>query len=282
MTHLIFRSIGRSSARVLATGLLAMAVIAPASAHVERYYYEAMARNSYANGFPGVRKDGAGEVPQYVDVVGAAGSADASHGGTVYAGAEVHPIDPFDLNYQTEAVARGFLSYNFWVDGPDPDALVPVSFLGRGTISVNSTQALGEVMLRVGSIDDHMILDQWSARGSLLQDQIEGIFQVVGGFDADRVFYLQPSKTYYVEMLAGASVTASPNNAHARAMVDPVFTVLGDYALNYRVVGVPGGDTTPPTGPVPEPASWALMIVGFAAMGSMIRGQSVRWALARS
>lgn len=279
MTQNISRSISGCVVRLAALGLLAVTGTAAASVHQERYYYEAMARNSYANGFPGERKDGAGDVPKYVDVVGAAGYATSTHGGTVYAGAEVHPIDPFDLNYQTEAVARGFLTYNVWIDGPDPDALIPVWFLGRGSVSANSYDALGEVMLRFGSVDDHEILQQWNARGSLTPDSIDGVFQVVANFDADRVFYMQPSKTYYVEMLASAGVTASPNNAHAEAMVDPTFTILGDYALNYRVMGVPGGDTTPPTNPVPEPASWAMMIAGFAAVGSMMRRRHMQNAM---
>lgn len=267
----IIRSIGHASARLLATGLLTMAAMTPASAHIESYYYEAMARNTYVDG-TGNRKDGAGDTPQSVSVVGAWAYADTTFGGTVYAGAEVHPIDPFDLNYQTSAVARGFLSYNVWIDGPDPDALVPVRFWGAGSISANSNQALGEIILRFGSIDDRMILQQWNARGSLTGDMVDGIFQVVAGFTADQVFYMQPSKTYYVEMLAGASVTASPNNAHAQATVDPVFTILGDYARSYRVMGVPGGAT----GAVPEPASWALMIAGFAAVGSMMRRRQLR------
>lgn len=267
--------------RLAALGVLAIAGTATASVHEERYYYEAMARNSYANGFPGEREDAMGDTPQYADVVGAAAYAFPNNGGTAYAGAEVHPIDPFDLEYQIDAVARGFLTYNVWIDGPDPDALVPVHFTGRGSVSVNSIDALGEVMLRFGSIDDHMILEQWNARGSLRPDMVDGVFQVAASFDADRVFYLQPSKTYFVEMLAGASVTSSPNNAHAEVMVDPTFTILGAYALNYRVMGVPGGATTPPTGSVPEPASWALMIAGFAIVGSLMRRQHFEPAMAR-
>lgn len=269
-THLI-RSIGLLSTRLLAVSLLGMAAIAPASVHQERYYYEASAFNFYANGYPGERKDGAGDVPQSVGVEGAAAYASASRGGTVYAGAEVHPIDPFDLYYQTSASAQGYLAYNVWIDGPDPDAFIPVRFQGEGQVSVNSNQALGEVMLRFGSTDDNMILEQWYARGSLGIDQIEGIFQVVAGFEADRVFFLQPKKTYYVEMSAGAGVGASSKNAHAEAMVDPVFTILDGFAANYRIMGVPGGETTPPTGPVPEPATWAMMIAGFAIVGASLR-----------
>jgi hypothetical protein len=58
----------------------------------------------------------------------------------------------------------------------------------------------------------------------------------------------------------------------ANAMLDPVFTIDPAFASLYCVVGVPqdivaGGNN----GAVPEPSTWAMLIVGFGMAGTMIR-----------
>jgi hypothetical protein len=35
-------------------------------------------------------------------------------------------------------------------------------------------------------------------------------------------------------------------------------------------------DGTPVPGPVPEPATWAMMVIGFGAVGAAMRRRSVR------
>jgi hypothetical protein len=256
-----------------AAGLLAAACIATtASAHEARYLYEASATNRYEATNPGGQADyRSGEVPQAAFVEGAGAYAAAFNGGTVFVGAELPGMDPLALRNVEYAGGQGYLSYNLWIDGPDPDALVPVRFIGGGSVTSNSSRASGQALLRLGEVGLGGQVRQWQVAGQ--GDDETGVSQEVAFFDVDETIYMKPSMTYFIEMLAGAGVQAAVfDGAHATATVDPTFTILGDFALSYRVVGVPGGPAIPGGGgAVPEPATWAMMVVGFGLLGGSLR-----------
>lgn len=266
----ITRSFAVNAGALMAVGAVAMAFATPASAHEERYYYEAQVNNIKEPTYPGGVGDFAsGDKPVGVSVQGVRSYASDLHGGTVYAGAELPGMDPFSTLNIEHANGHGFLSYNVWIDGPDPDALVPVRFLAGGSVFSNSSRGTGEARLRFGEVGLGGHVDQWSAVGQGSDET--GVIQAVAAFSIDQTFFMKPSMTYFVEMYAGAGVQAAVfDGATAFASVDPTFTILGDFALNYRVVGVPGGDVTPP-GAVPEPATWAMMVAGFGVLGGALR-----------
>lgn len=256
----------------MAVGVVAMAFATPASAHEERYYYEAQVNNIKEPTYPGGVGDfDAGDKPVAVSVQGVRSYASDLNGGTVYAGAELPGMDPFSTLNIEYANGHGFLSYNVWIDGPDPDALVPVRFLATGLVSSNSSRGTGEARLRFGEVGLGGHVDQWSVRGQGSDET--GVQQTVDSFEINQTFFMKPSMTYFVEMYAGAGVQAAVfDGATAYATVDPTFTILGDFALNYRVVGVPGQPTTPGGGGVvPEPATWAMMVAGFGLLGASLR-----------
>ena len=273
MVRQITKSIGKNAAWLFATGVMALAITTPASAHEERYYYEAQVNNIKEPTFPGGIGDfAAGDKPVGVSVQGVRSYASDLNGGTVYAGASLPGMDPFSALNIEYADGHGFLSYNVWIDGPDPDALVPVRFLAAGSVSANSSRGSGEATLRFGEVGLGGHVDRWSVRGQGSDET--GAFQQVAFFNVDQIFLMKPSMTYFVEMYAGAGVQAVVfDGASAQAMVDPTFTILGDFALNYRVVGVPGGAVVNPPGggAVPEPATWAMMVAGFGLLGGSLR-----------
>jgi len=278
MTLFSDRRIDLSSARLAALGLISMFTTVPAAAaHLEFSWYEAKVHNTYGGvGSPGVGDHMAGETERWTSVEGALASAEYLNGGTAYAGVEVHPIDPFALHYLTSAGAQGYLSYNFWLDGADPDALIPVRFQASGSVTSNGPYASGEALLRFRSVavyeGEGSIWQQWNVVGSGGTDADPGIEMLVAFFDVDQIFYLKPSITYNIEMLASAgATTAGQDNSRAHATVDPVFTILGGFASDYSLVGVPGGAT----GAVPEPASWMMMIAGFGLLGAALRRRDI-------
>jgi hypothetical protein len=273
---------GLNAGLMLAAGAVALAIATPASAHEERYYYEAKVNNIKEPTYPGGDGDFAsGDTSVGVSVQGVRAYANEINGGTVYAGASLPGMDPFSTLNLEYANGYGYLSYNLWIDGPDPDALVPVRMMGAGSVWANNSQATGEAWLRFGEVGLGLPFTQWSAIGQGNNDT--GVFQPVAAFEVDQVFFMKPSSTYYIEMYAGAGVQAVVfNGATARASVDPTFTIQGDFALNYRVMGVPGGAVVNPPGGgvVPEPATWAMMVAGFGLLGGTLRRRKFAASLA--
>jgi len=60
------------------------------------------------------------------------------------------------------------------------------------------------------------------------------------------------------------------------ARVDVVGTFSGNFANGARLFGIDNLTFTPnaTTGAVPEPATWAMMLLGFGAVGSAMRRRS--------
>jgi len=258
--------------QLLAAGLIALATVSPARAHDAFYLYEASATNTYEPTNPGGQADyQSGATPQQAAVEGARSYAVTTHGGTVFAGAELPGMDPFALRNIEYASGKGYLAYNFWIDGPDPDALVPVRFQAIGGVTSNSSAGTGGILLRLSEVGLGGKVFQWSDVGQ--GNDEDTAFQDIAAIDVDQIFYFKPSMTYHIEMSASAGVQARVDKgAFATASLDPAFTVLGDFVRDYQVVGVPGDLVTPPPGPaVPEPATWALMVMGFGLLGGSLR-----------
>lgn len=87
-------------------------------------------------------------------------------------------------------------------------------------------------------------------------------FGVNGDFDflANNKYYVWLQATVY----AGASGLAGFDSATNHTIIDPVFTVPDGYQIQFSE-GV-GNSAVPP---VPEPSTWAMMILGFFGVGYM-------------
>lgn len=78
---------------------------------------------------------------------------------------------------------------------------------------------------------------------------------------------LTPNVTYLVELFARANSGGFVPSS-AEAFADPVFTIDPAFASQYRLIGVPQAAASTA---VPEPGSWALMLVGFGLSGFALR-----------
>lgn len=80
-----------------------------------------------------------------------------------------------------------------------------------------------------------------------------------------------PSDTVFAGLTAQSTLsTIDPNGFYSAEAVKNVGADAGTLAYNVGQVAVPGA--------VPEPASWALMLVGFGACGALLRSGRTRTA----
>lgn len=69
---------------------------------------------------------------------------------------------------------------------------------------------------------------------------------------------------------------ADPQYGSVSAETDPTFTIDDPAHSAFRIVGVPEGpDVSAPA--APEASTWAMMVVGFFAMGGALRYRRPRW-----
>jgi hypothetical protein len=93
-----------------------------------------------------------------------------------------------------------------------------------------------------------------------------------GGFTQE--LDILPDVEYEVTMAATVSVTVgadedSAPSLAASATIDPTFTVSPDDASDYLLTFSGSiGDVASST---PEPATWAMMLIGFAGLGAAVR-----------
>ena len=195
-------------------------------------------------------------------------SADDSAGGTVSTSAQLVAPHIGDDTYVSKLLATAGLRYAFTIEGPDPDALIPVLLTAAGSVTVSSGGGAGAVSL--GFTDDSQSFVNEYA--SLAYGPAKS-----AGFSVAEIFYLHPDHLYHLLLNSEAQtnvhyIDASDGVAWASASVDPTFQIQGGFAGLYHFVGLPessiGG---PPGSAVPEPATWALYIAGLGWVGSAMR-----------
>lgn len=182
----------------------------------------------------------------------------------------------------TEAIAGTYSNalYYMSVDGP-LDAVVPVRMRGRVEVSVDETFrfSFGAAGAQVSLRD--FASNAYVGGASLYADF--GYSAPVQRSVFDQTFSLRGGHIYLVAL--GAQAIAQGINADyeaafrsSRAFADPYFNIDPDFlAANpgFSLAFSPGVGNTlaPPGGAVPEPATWAMMIAGFGAVGSAMRSR---------
>ena len=173
------------------------------------------------------------------------------------------------------AGAQGFTNYSFLVLGVG-DA--PVTINASGSAGFSSLQTGGhgnaELLLRIREGDNNL-------SGPLVLDEFLNLNEVGGvcstscadSFAVDSDFLLHTNTIYTVHMDVNAGLFGGgpPGTNTAYANIDPMFTVHGPFTIQLSD-GFGGGINLPGAGGgVPEPASWALMLLGFGGLGAALR-----------
>jgi hypothetical protein len=145
------------------------------------------------------------------------------------------------------------MSYQFEILGPDPSVLVFVN--GSGSVGGTST---GTGFF--GSLAASLIVQ---GPGVSMEGSAGG---VPGSFNLNSSSNFQTDTIYSVHMTAEGAATRT---ASFFANVDPVFTIDPSLANadQYSFLFSDGVGNSPSA--VPEPSTWAMMILGFAGVGFM-------------
>jgi hypothetical protein len=200
-----------------------------------------------------------------VSDTGASGSvslSDAHHG----------EIDSSVTTAGAAILASGIIKYVFQVAG-DESTFVPVHVQAHGYAEGSgSFNGTANFKLFYSAPDDFPY-------NSILSDSADvygygpGHTLNYDEFEIDQWVMMWSNSNSIVEMYANAYADfyAGPGGT-AHAFLDPIFTIDPAYASRFTITGLPG-DASPPSGAVPEPASWAMMLAGFGLVGGAMRGR---------
>ncbi len=264
------KAVARLSRTSLVTITLAMSTLlmaAPADAQALGQYYYAYitgvrltngGREGFSEGTPPVNYGLPTAQSYSVNAGNAAATASSNddRGGTISIAASMAFQQSFPQVSEISAFAQ--LNYFFKIEGPDPDARIPVLLNATGITGGN---ILAQMQLIFKSDQDSDFTNFGTEAYS-------------PSFAVNRIFYLKPGDLYQLNLQAETSIYSSYFGADdvltSSATIDPTFTIQGGFASDYHFVGLPasaiGGAAA-----VPEPASWAMMIGGFGLVGGAMR-----------
>ena len=164
----------------------------------------------------------------------------------------------------TEATAT--VGYGFQVVGPSSTTPIPVNFDAAAYVTTSGT-GYGSAYLVICSGNCQAPDVDWYLTGGESQKTYPGT-----------TIDLLPNTIYAVTEGATAyghspyedgPYDATKDTGFADAYVDPTFTLSGRYASLYHFEGLPDAASA---GGVPEPSTWAMLLIGFAGMGgAMLR-----------
>lgn len=199
-------------------------------------------------------------------------SAEASnvHGGTAHAyafgdggfsGMSTSTDPQLGIPYPQQGYtgATATVSYSFQLVGPSSATPIPVAFYASAYVNIVGAGA-GSAFLFIYS-DPYNKLVDWETVGDESYRS-----------DGDTLNFL-PNTLYVVREMATAyghspyrlgPYDPTQDSGSADAYVDPTFALTGQYASLYHFEGLPDGALA---GGVPEPSTWAMLLIGFAGLG---------------
>ena len=230
--------------------------------------------------------DGPNDVPQFAafqyspannSINGIAGdynvSAEASnaHGGTAHAYAFGDGgFSGFSTSRNAEGIlypqqgytgATATVSYSFQLVGPSSVTTIPVIYNASIYVKTVGT-GFGSADLVICGGDCQTPLVRW--------DLVGGESYQTG---PSETIDLLPNTLYVVREMATAyghplqelgPYDPTQDSGSADVFVDPTFALTGQYASLYHFEGLPDGAVA---GGVPEPSTWAMLLIGFAGLG---------------
>jgi len=151
------------------------------------------------------------------------------------------------------------LLYFFTVNGP-----APVNVTASGSISISGSNTSKDS-------NGNTVASSYSAATLGIGDNTDGQFysnDSKGGFA--ETFLATPGEEYFVNMIVSVGASSQGYDAEpaiAKALVDPIITLdttSPGYSIDYSA-----GITQGIAGAVPEPSTWAMLLLGFAGLGFM-------------
>lgn len=165
------------------------------------------------------------------------------------------------------AQAQTQLSYQFEVVGP-ADMIVPLSVMAdlnaSGSLPDNATSSSSFDAAAALMISGQDVSLDWSACAN------SAITSCIGDAPVNQVFDLHANTAYTV---TETTLASAEEGGSATAFADPYFFLSANFSAEhpgYSVVVSPGVANAPVAG-VPEPATWAMLILGFAGVGAGVR-----------
>jgi hypothetical protein len=220
---------------------------------------------SYSGSAPLI-SDGTGSIPpsNYTPGATASGSFSFSQNPspsmTMFGTASAVGVNGADASVN---IGNATLAYLMQITGPTPFVSVQVD--AHGSVTVSSIAAGGssnnyaQVFFGVaGEFFD-----------SALVNTSEGL--ITKTFDDTKTYTLATNHQYslmlYANLYASVSGNYGGGTATFSGFIDPTFTVVGENANAYTLSFSPGIGNS--VGAVPEPSTWAMMILGFCGLGFM-------------
>jgi hypothetical protein len=185
----------------------------------------------------------------------ASASSEGAHNGTLEVRSEVDNDDFYFIQ------AEASLSYTFQLSstpGAPGDPLVPIRVTAFAQSLRNTTVAQEKATVEI---------DQGSRLAYAEQKILSG--REIDLLNLDQTIYVQPDTDILVTLYAESSVISGPGfgRASSGVFLDPTFEIDPAYASLYTLEGLPEGAVAA----APEPATWAMMAIGFGLVGGMMR-----------
>lgn len=220
---------------------------------------------SYSGSAPLI-SDGTGSIPPSNYTPGSTASGSFSFSQTpapsltMFGSAWTVPVNGANASV---SVGNATLTYLMQITGPTPFASVQVDAHGSVTVSSIATGGSTNNFAQVSFGIAGQFFD------TALVNASEGL--TTKTFNDTNTYVLATNYQYSVQLYANLQAIVSGNSGGGTAtfsgFIDPTFTVVGDNASAYTLSFSPGIGNS--VGAVPEPSTWAMMILGFGGLGFM-------------
>jgi hypothetical protein len=132
------------------------------------------------------------------------------------------------------------------------------------------TAAYGRTGIAAGNFTDNFIfrIDQVGLGSGSISTILSGLIGSATDLDFTSVTFSNGTTTFPVEIMSSGGLEAG-----GLANIPVFFGALNTLSVSglSRGAGSYGGTLAFTPGPIPEPASWAMMLIGFGAIGSIVR-----------
>ena len=188
----------------------------------------------------------------------------------------------------TGANVGSALTYFIYVGGPDTAILVPIvykallatSASGRDSTGNEGSQALATFGVQEYANNPDAINNDFV--GNILSRSLEAQNRYgsdAESFSTELVGTLQVQSSHYLAIDLGANVRLQ-DGGYGSAMADPYFQIDQEFVNAHPGYSLSFSPFAGNVAPVPEPATWAIMLTGFGLIGLVMRRRSAAVSLA--